>query len=411
MPALFDVGADVVRSLRGGCDLTVGGASEGSRRSGLGVTGLLFALALIPGHARRMVRHFRSLKAWALLGFGLLALASCRTVSFYAQAARGQWEISNKARPIDDLLRNGQPSDRLRRKLELVQELRSFATKDLRLPAAAQYDCYCDLGRKYAVWVVFAAPEFSMEAKTWWYPLIGSLKYRGFFKQKEAEKEAESLRKAGHDVYVGGVEAYSTLGWFKDPILNTFSGRTDEDLAELLFHELTHQRLFFSGDTDFNEAFATAVGQEGARRWLRSKGMTRQLRVYEADLRLERAFIQLILQTRGRLEKLYADHRLSVEQKRTVKTEELDRLRQQSEALKEQFGGSLPVEKWFAKPVNNARLNTLATYYDLMPGFEKLIASEHGDLEGVFRRAGLMKALSSQERKRILLEPAATLSP
>lgn len=342
-------------------------------------------------------------KRWWLFAGAALALASCRTVSFYTQAARGQWEISRKARPIDDVLKARDTGVDLRRKLELVQDLRAFALKELHLPAAQQYDRYCDLGRKFVVWVVYAAPEFSVKGKTWWYPLVGSLKYRGYFDPNEADIEASRLKAAGFDVFVGGVEAYSTLGWFRDPVLNTFLRRSDAELAELLFHELTHQRLYISGDTDFNEAFATLVGQEGARRWLKASGKTGELTAYQADLVLEREFIKLVLQTRGRLEKIYADTRQSSAALRTLKAAEVARLKQEADKLKIKYGGRLPVDRWFSKPVNNARLNTMATYYDLVPGFERMLQAAGGNLEEFFKRVEAMKSMSQTERKAALM--------
>lgn len=342
-------------------------------------------------------------KRWWLFGGAVLALASCRTVSFYTQAARGQWEISRKARPIDEVLKAPDTGVDLRRKLELVQDLRAFALKELHLPAAQQYDRYCDLGRKFVVWVVYAAPEFSVKGKTWWYPLVGSLKYRGYFDPKEADIEAARLKAAGLDVFVGGVEAYSTLGWFRDPVLNTFLRRSDAELAELLFHELTHQRLYISGDTDFNEAFATLVGQEGARRWLSARGKTAELKAYQADLVLEREFIKLVLRTRGRLEKIYADTRQSAVVLRILKAAEIARLKQEAEKLKVKYGGRLPVDRWFSKPVNNARLNTLATYFDLVPGFERMLQAANGHLEEFFKRVEAMKSMSQTERKAALM--------
>lgn len=345
---------------------------------------------------------------WSLVLAGCLALASCRTISFYTHAARGQWEISSKAKPIAGLLCSPATSARVRGKLELVQELRRFATQKLSLPAEKQYDCYCDLGRKYVVWVVYAAPEFSVEGKTWWYPLVGSLKYRGFFDRLHAEREARLLQKQGYDVYFSGVEAYSTLGWLHDPVLNTFLNRTDANLAELLFHELTHQRLYVSGDTDFNEAFATAVGQEGARRWLRSKGRTKELKIYETENRLQREFVTMLLETRERLKTIYEQNKGAPAAKlRELKAAELARLRQYADDLNVQLGGKRAVDRWFAKPLNNARLNTLATYFGMLPGFEAMLKSEDGDIVKFFHRVESMKPMTKQERKMLLMNIAA----
>jgi predicted aminopeptidase len=341
------------------------------------------------------------LRRWWWIGLIGMGLASCRTVSFYSQAALGQWEIYSKSKPIDSILAESVTPEKLRKKLELVQELRAYARDALNLPSENQYDCYCDLGRKHVVWVVFAAPEFSVEAKTWWYPLVGSLKYRGFFDEKDAEREAESLKKRGFEVYVGGVDAYSTLGWFRDPVLNTFVHRSDAEIAELLFHELTHQRLYLSGDTDFNEAFATAVGEEGARRWLKSKEREKELQVYEAETGLYREFIRLVLDTRERLKNIYGETDGGAMKDR--KSQEMANMRKHANALTQKWGGVLSLDRWFATPVNNARLNTLATYYDLVPGFERLLKECDGDLEKFCQRVESMKPLSNDERKALLM--------
>lgn len=355
---------------------------------------------------RKMGRFLR--RWWLLLLVGL-GLASCRTVSFYSQAALGQWEISSKSQSIEKVLADPSTNEKLRKKLNLVQELRAFAKNQLGLPAETQYDRYCDLGRKHVVWVVYAAPEFSVEGKTWWYPLVGSLEYRGFFDVKDAQHEAKRLKEKGFEVYVGGVDAYSTLGWFRDPVLNTFVHRSDAELAELLFHELTHQKLYLSGDTDFNEAFATALGEEGARRWLKANNRADELKTYEAETGLHREFIRLVLETRVRLEQIYKSG--TPEKMRAQKEAELKALRTNANMLKARWGGVLAVDRWFASPVNNARLNTLATYYDLVPGFEALLTQCGGDMGEFCKRVEAMKSLTPKERKAALMKNVTPAAP
>src|SRR6266403_163267 len=220
-------------------------------------------------------RRVNPARKW-LLGSALLAVilivSGCQTLSFYGQAIKGQYQLLAHRQPIEKLIADSSTPAQLKNQLELVQKLRAFADKELKLPVDGHYTKYVDVHRPFVVWNVEAAPEFSLEPKSWWYPLVGSLEYRGYFSESGARDYAERLRKRGYDVYVGGATAYSTLGWFKDPILNTFVFESEGDLAETIFHELGHQRVFASGDTDFNEAFATTVGQEGARRWLRLKG-------------------------------------------------------------------------------------------------------------------------------------------
>ncbi len=217
----------------------------------------------------RRLRRWLAVPAFLL---AVLATTGCQSLGYYGQAIKGQYEIVARQESIEKLLADPHTPAPLKAKLQLVESLRAFAAKDLKLPVDGHYQKYADVRRRFVVWNVEAAPEFSLEPKSWWYPIVGSLEYRGYFSERGATNYAARLRKKGYDVYVGGVQAYSTLGWFKDPVLNTFIFEPEPDLAEILFHELAHQQVFASGDTDFNEAFATTVGQEGARRWLRAQG-------------------------------------------------------------------------------------------------------------------------------------------
>jgi predicted aminopeptidase len=369
---------------------------------------------------KRSPKLARCLRLWLwapALVLAVLALSGCQTLSYYGQAIKGQYQIISRAQKITKLLEDPQTPTPLRAKLAVVQALRAFALTDLKLPVDGQYEKYVDLHRRYVVWNVQAAPEFSLEPKTWWYPFVGSLEYRGYFTEPAAEKSGARLRKKGYDVYVDGVTAYSTLGWFKDPILNTFLFDSEADLAETLFHELGHQRVFASGDTDFNEAFATTVGQEGARRWLRSKDDQTALEKYEAALQRDLQFVRLITETRQRLEKLYGDERTeegtlrATKQNRGVPAEEMrrrkqevyDRLRQDYAQLKAQWGGDTSYDAWFARPLNNAQLNTVANYYDLVPGFKNLLALNGGNLEQFCNAVELLAKQPKEERHRRLL--------
>jgi predicted aminopeptidase len=174
----------------------------------------------------------------------LVGLSGCETFSFYRQAVKGQYQLVAGQQPIDKLVANPETEPRLKKQLQLLQDLRAFADKELKLPVDDHYRKYVDVHRPYVVWNVESAPEFSMEPKSWWYPLVGSLEYRGYFSKGAAEHYAATLQKKGYDVYVGGASAYSTLGWFKDPVLNTFIFDPEPDLAETIFHELGHQRVF-----------------------------------------------------------------------------------------------------------------------------------------------------------------------
>ena len=351
----------------------------------------------------------------SLLILAVLVVSGCQTFSFYRQAIRGQYQIIAHQQKIEKLLADAQTPARLKEKLQLVQSLRAFARDELKLPVNGHYQKYVDVHRPFVVWNVEAAPEFSLAAKSWWYPFVGSLDYQGYFSEADASNYAARLEKKGYDVYVGGVAAYSTLNWFKDPVLNTFIFDPEADLAETLFHELAHQRVFAHGDTDFNEAFATTVGQEGARRWLRAKGDAAEGEKYLGELRCNDQFVHLIMAARQQLEALYGDERttegdlkaagkkqaMAPEELRRQKQQLLERLQQDYRKLKaEQWGGDTQYDEWFAHGINNAKLNSVAAYYDLVPGFERLLQQNGGDLEKFYQAARQLARRPKTERDK-----------
>lgn len=349
------------------------------------------------------------ISAAVLCGMAFL-FCSCSTLRFYSQAAGGQWEMLRKARPVAEVMNDSASRPLLKAKLTTVGDILDFAARELHLPAEGQYRRYANLGRKHAVWVVFAAPEFSIEPKTWRYPLLGRLAYRGFFEEALAEAEAARLKSEGLDVHVSGVDAYSTLGFFRDPLLNTFIGRDDADLAELIFHELTHQRLYLGGDTDFNEAFATAVGQEGARRWLRSRQKWGELARFEKELKVEREFVKLVLQAREDLKEVYSSVHRGTEVERLQKKRVIVVLKDKAMSLDRRHGGSLSIERWFKKPVNNARLATVSSYYEMLPGFEAILKTCGGDIDAFLAEIDAMKKLGHDERRRRVMQAICSRS-
>ncbi len=346
----------------------------------------------------------RARQGWAAVFAALLcaAFAGCGTAGFYRQAIRGQREILEKARPVSDVMKDARVAADTKRKLAVTQDARAFALARLGLPAERLYDRFTDLGRRQVSWVVCAAPEFSTEEKTWWYPLLGRLEYRGYFARGDAQAEAARLRARGYDVHVGGVEAYSTLGWFRDPVLNTFLHRSNAELAELVFHELTHVQLFLPGDTEFNEAFATAVAEEGVRRWLKANGDTRGLARYEVELRRDREVVRLLLGVREELKRLYADKSQTPEQMRRRKAQILARL---DGGLDRFRGGPRDAsrhDRTRSVPWNNARLGTVAAYYELVPGFERLLQTHGGDMRAFYATVEKMRWMSKDERRAVL---------
>ena len=357
-------------------------------------------------------------RKWLLLAVLLTAticVSGCRTLGFYAQAIGGQYQIFAHRRAIDKIVADPKTSAELKGKLELIQRLREFADKELKLPVDGHYLKYADVHREYVVWNVQAAPQFSLEPKTWWYPLVGSLEYRGYFSSDGAKKYGQYLTRKGYDVFVGGVDAYSTLGWFKDPVLNTFISRPESDLAELIFHELGHQRVFARGDTDFNEAFATTVGQEGARRWIQAAGDTNLFDSYLVSMKRNEQFVRLIMRTRATLEAIYGDERdkdgnLKAARKPPAPAVEMqarkervfDDLRAEYAVLKEQWNGYKGYDAWFSRELNNAQLNTIANYYDYVPGFEQLLQLKDGDMKAFYAAAERLANMPKEERHQWL---------
>ena len=335
-----------------------------------------------------------------------LTCVSCGTVRFYHQAIHGQMEILHKARPMDDVKRDPATSAVLREKLELVERLRDFARDELALPAKKQFHTYADLGRSYVIANLFAAPEFSLEAKIWWYPFAGTVKYRGFFDVKMAKIEASALKKDGWDVFIGAVRVYSTLGWFHDPVLNTFIEDDEASLAETLFHEMTHTRVYLAGDTDFNEAFATAVAREGVRRWLRKNGDAAKLARYEKSLQNERAALQLLHSTRGQLASLYSKKdAMTEEAMRQEKIRILAGAQARYESLKHR-GASADHDGWFNGQFNNARIISVAAYFDLVPSFDQMLRERGGDLQKLYTDVEAMRVLTKDERRAKLTRAA-----
>ncbi|MEM7148021.1 MAG: aminopeptidase [Verrucomicrobiota bacterium] len=317
----------------------------------------------------------------------LSSLTSCSTLSYYGQAVDGQLEITKKQQKNTLVLANPDTPAELKRKLSLIAEITAFAETQLDLPAGKNYTSYADLNRPHVVWTVFAAPQFSLEPKKWWYPFVGELSYRGYFAETDAQIEADALRAKGYDVFIAEVDAYSTLGWFNDPVLNTFVYDPNTDLAELIFHELTHRKIYLSGETDFNEALATAVAEEGVRRWLKSRNQTAELARYERDLKRRRTVFTLIDDTRTKLEILYARTDLTDSDKRTQKQALLDTLANRHRALLQSWSDGEPLNRdpIAEIEVNNAFLNAVDTYHRLVPQFEALFITYNEDFPTFFK--------------------------
>lgn len=334
-----------------------------------------------------------------LLCFISALLLSCEAVGYYSQAARGQLGILLAREDIESLLAGDEIDANLRSKLELVMAAREFATAELLLPGGDSYRSYVDLDREHAVWNVFAAPEFSIEPLSWCYPIAGCVAYRGYFSEQAARRYADRLSADGYDVYLGAVDAYSTLGWFDDPLFSTVINRPDAQLAALIFHELAHQLIYVPGDTTFNESFATVVEREGARRWLQARGSTDSSFLQRNDYREE--FVALVLDYRDRLASLYGED-LNPESMRLRKGELQQQLRNAYGDLKGEWSGYRGYDNWFAGPLNNAQLTTVASYNDLVPSFQALLQEAGGDLQVFYASVRSLAEMDPEERNASL---------
>ncbi len=329
-----------------------------------------------------MVSVYQSLR-FATVGF-CVWLGGCANLGYYAQAVDGHMDIHKRVRPIDEIITDSESDPRLKRTLSLVSKLREFATRELKLPDNQSFTTYADLGRRYAVWNVAATPEFSIEPEKWCFVAAGCVSYRGFFSETEAKRFADELKVKGYDVSVGGVRTYSTLGWFKDPVLNTFLGYSDTELAQLIFHELAHQLIYVQDDSTFNESFATAVELEGIARWLKQHGEEGQRASFDAAQKRKTDSTALMLDYRQRLQVLYASSQSEAE-KRAAKALIFAELREKMSSL-ELGKRSGNYEKWLATHLNNAYLASVSTYTQLVAEFHTLLAKQEGDIDRFMMR-------------------------
>ncbi len=302
----------------------------------------------------------RTCLACVLLLAVMLTMQGC----YYVQAARGQLDVLRHREPIGDVIANPATPPELAARLSTLQLARQFASDELMLPENDSYTAYADIGRDYVVWNVIAAPEFSLEPETWCYLVVGCVAYRGYFSEDKAVQFARSLRGKGYDTFVGGVAAYSTLGRFDDPILNTMMRRDDVELVGLLFHELAHQHLYIKDDTGFNESFASAVEEIGLERWLSARGQSDALRQWKERQAMLQLMTALVHRARSDLESLYATD-LPADEMRRKKGEHLQALAAEAAALAESGAGP----NWLQGELNNARLVSLGLYRGSVAAF------------------------------------------
>lgn len=327
----------------------------------------------------------------------LLPVSGCANVGYYLQSISGQFDIWSRERPIGEVIADTATPQVLRDKLATVLRMREFASRELGLPDNASYRSYADLDRPFVVWNVFAAPEFSTRPAQWCFPFAGCVGYRGYFAQADAGRFAAELGAEGYDVFVSGVPAYSTLGWFADPVLNTFIRNPDPGIARLIFHELAHQVAYVRDDSVFNESFAVTVEEEGVARWLGRHGSAQDRLVYARMRQYRDGFTRLIQAYRERLDALYGSS-LAPEAMRARKRQIFGGMIRDYEQLKAGWGGFRGYDPWFAREPNNAQIASVAIYTRMVPAFRALLGEHGGNLPAFYRAVRELAALPRDAR-------------
>jgi predicted aminopeptidase len=323
-------------------------------------------------------------------------VAGCSSFGYYMQSIDGHVKVLHARQPIASVVADPATAPALKAKLQRALEIRDFASRELQLPDNPSYRSYADLQRRYVVWNVFAAGEFSVEPQQWCFPVAGCVGYRGYFAQAAAEAFARELRGQGLDVFVSGVPAYSTLGWFDDPVLNTFINYPEHELARLIFHELAHQVAYVKHDSEFNESFAAAVEIEGVRRWIARAGDDKMRADFERAQQRRAQFFELVFRYRRELGALYRAQ-LAPEAMRARKAAAYAAMQRDYARIKSQWGGFAGYDRFFDS-VNNANLASVAIYHALVPQFQQLIAKHNGDLLAFYAEVKALAALGKDER-------------
>jgi predicted aminopeptidase len=323
----------------------------------------------------------------------MLPLAGC----YALQAAVGQADVLSRSEPIAEVIADPETPEAVRARLDLTEQAKAFAVRELGLPDGRSFRKYADLGRPYAVWNVVATAEFAVEPRRWCFPVAGCVAYRGYFDEARAQVQAERLGRRGDDVAVGGVATYSTLGRLPDPVFNTMLGWTEVRFVGTIFHELAHERLYAAGDSEFSEAFASVVEREGLRRWLLARGDVAGLERLDASGAREAEFAALLRSARERLEQLYASG-ADAGSMRLEKQREFGRLKFEYSLLRARWDGYSGYDGWFARTLNNAHLAAVATYHDCVPGLQRELASA-GSLPAFYERAAELAALPLERRR------------
>jgi predicted aminopeptidase len=341
----------------------------------------------------------RELARFTFIALVLCLVSACSTIGYYGQAVKGHMGIIFNSQPMDEAIEQASKENygSKVKQLQTLTQARKFAVTELSLPDNGSYKRYVQLSKPYPVWNVVAAPEFSTQAQQWCYLVIGCASYRGYYDKQHAIEYADSLRQQGLDVHVYGVVAYSTLGWFADSVLSSMLAYGELYAVEIMFHELAHQQLYFSGHSQFNEAFATAVAQVGVMRWLTAQDHLDELTAYQERTARLAEFEQLVAIFKDKLDVLYAQS-LNVDAMRLAKQQAYTQFKGDYQRLKvEKWANVGYLDHWFDKPLNNARIALFLTYRDQVEQFVQLLRRCENDLARLYDRLALLEKQSRQE--------------
>ncbi len=336
----------------------------------------------------------------SLLGC-LLAFSGCSSLGYLAHTAGGHLDLMAKREPIESVLQQAETDAKTRASLLNAQSIRDFASSNLSLPENASYTHYVELDRDYVTWVVFAAPELSLQAVSWCFWIVGCVPYRGYFEHAKALEFGEQMKAKGLEIFVSPVAAYSTLGWFSDPLLSSMLRRGEISTADTIFHELAHQQLYIKNDTEFNEAFATAIARAGVRDWLRSNEKDELLARYEQSVVRKNKIYSQIQQLRKQLKEIYATSS-SNDEKRTQKIMAIDEYRKTVATILSKWEHGDRYRAWALEEMNNAKLNAISTYQELTSEFIALLEVCGKDYHKFYQVVASMQKLDKQQRRDYL---------
>lgn len=347
-----------------------------------------------------MIKQHKVIK-YSILILGTFTVSACSSFGYYMDLMSGHSELLDQQKTISEILANKKTESKLRQLLETSQKIRDFASKELHLPENDSYRTYADIKRRYAVWNVVAAKELSIKPKKWCFLFVGCLNYRGYFSKEDASTYANELKKEGYDVYVAGANAYSTLGWFDDPLLNTMMYKSEARRAGIIFHELAHQVVYIDDDSAFNEAFATTVEQEGIRRWMAKKGKSEQYDQYLVNKKRDAQLNKLLQETREKLKQLYKT-KINEKEKKQEKKLIFSLMQKKYQQLKKAWGDYTVYDKWMSQELNNAHLLLVATYHDLVPAFNAMLKKENYNLKKFYIAVEQLGQLDKEKRNKQL---------